>query len=47
MDFNMSLPEVVWGRIRKLCVEEWLESVIKSMYENARSLARFSETFSD
>ena len=38
--FGRILQEVVWWAMFKLDVEEWFDSVVKSMYENVKSRVR-------
>ena len=45
--FNRVSRDVVWWTLRKLSVEEGLAKIVQSMYRNARSWVRVTETFSD
>ena len=44
--FDRVPREVVWWAMRKLGVDEWIVSVVMSMYENARSRVRVNGSFS-
>ncbi len=45
--FDRVPRKVIWWAMRRLGVEEWLISVVRSLYENARSCVSVNSSYSD
>ena len=45
--FDRVPRDVIWWAMRKLGIDEWIVSVVKSMYENVRSRVRINGSFSE
>ena len=45
--FDRIPRDVIWWAMRKLGVDEWIISVVKSMYKNARSCVKINGSFSE
>ena len=45
--FDRVLRKVIWWRLRKVGVEEWIVLLVQGMYANVRSRARVDEGYSE